>query len=218
MAAGSQWWDEGSAGVPDSLEPADFFGGALAAGDIDGDGRADLAIGASNETINKRFGAGAVTVFRGAPAGLTTSGIAQWHQDSPGVPGVAEGDGFGTAVALGDVNGDRLADLIVGSPSESIGAVNYCGSMTVLYGRRTMLTGTGALAISQNSAGVPGANEDGDWFGSAVHTMRAPGKAYDSVVVASLNEGVERSPEDGRDHSAEGRRQGGYRYRGRILQ
>src|SRR4029079_5651981 len=98
----------------------DFFGGALAAGDVDGDGRADLAVGASNETINKRFGAGAVTVFSGASAGLTTSGIAQWHQDSPGVPGVAEGgDSFGTAVAFGDVNGDPLAAPRPGAPTAS---------------------------------------------------------------------------------------------------
>ena len=38
-----------SFGVPDSSEPGDNFGHALAAGDFDGDGVADLAIGAPNE-------------------------------------------------------------------------------------------------------------------------------------------------------------------------
>src|SRR5436190_664078 len=48
---------------PSAPEPNDRFGGALSAGDFDGDGAADLAIGAPSETIGKGFGAGEVTVL-----------------------------------------------------------------------------------------------------------------------------------------------------------
>ena len=46
---GSQFWSQDSAGIADTAEEGDDFGGALAAGDFNGDGFADLAIGAPGE-------------------------------------------------------------------------------------------------------------------------------------------------------------------------
>ena len=106
-------------GVPDDMEEYDFFGGALAAGDLNGDGRDDLAVGAKGETVNGAERAGAVFVLYGSATGLTTIGAQLITQDTEGVPSHAEPhDGFGTAVAIGDMTGDGYDDLAVSAPFE----------------------------------------------------------------------------------------------------
>jgi hypothetical protein len=60
--------------VGSAAEEQDWFGWALAAGDFNHDGFADLAVGASYETVGSVFAAGAVSVLYGSAAGLSTSG------------------------------------------------------------------------------------------------------------------------------------------------
>jgi FG-GAP repeat len=48
-ATGSQLWSQDSPGIAGGAEAGDIFGFALAAGDFNGDSRADLAIGAPGE-------------------------------------------------------------------------------------------------------------------------------------------------------------------------
>jgi FG-GAP repeat len=71
-------------------EAGDRFGSALAAGDFNGDGFADLAAAAPIEDVGTVALAGAVSVLQGAAGGLTATGGQLFAQDSPGVPGVAE--------------------------------------------------------------------------------------------------------------------------------
>lgn len=124
-----------SPGVPDSAEADDAFGHALVAGDFDGDGYEDLAIGAMGEGFGSAPRAGAVTVLFGSDSGLTASGSQQWHQDSPGVPGGSEpDDNFGEAVAAGDFNRDGCSDLAVGVPGEALGPRLAAGSVRILRG------------------------------------------------------------------------------------
>ncbi|MFI0216077.1 VCBS repeat-containing protein [Streptomyces lydicus] len=166
------WWFAGApdglakgavvAGLPESAHAARSL--AITAGDLDGDGRADLAVGSG----------GAVTVVYCAPAGpgtgRATTGL---NQDTDGVPGTDEpGDAFGGALAIGDADGDHLGDLAIGAPGETLGtgtaAVRSAGAVTVLRGSRDGLTTAGARMLTQDSAGVPGAAESGDRFGAAL--------------------------------------------------
>ena len=92
-----QFWHQNSPGVNDAAEEGDWFGRSLAAGDFNGDGFADLAIGAPQEDIGE-IGTGAVSVLYGSASGLqTTSPVDQfWNQDTPGVEETAVGyDLFG---------------------------------------------------------------------------------------------------------------------------
>jgi hypothetical protein len=155
---GDQEFTRAVAGVP----MADArFGAALATGDIDGDGNADLAIGAPGEDaggLADQPGSGAVTVLYGSADGLhRRAGASNWTENTIGVPGNAlTGDGFGSALAIGDYDGDGDGDLAIGSPGKDVGGAVDAGTVHVLTGRSGGVTASGARVITQNSPGIKG--------------------------------------------------------------
>lgn len=85
--------------------PDDHFGVSVAGGgDLNGDGFADVVIGASGYG----FGRGRAYVYFGGTVPNTTVDLR--------VSGESVGDGFGFAVACGDWDGDGHMDFLVGSP------------------------------------------------------------------------------------------------------
>jgi hypothetical protein len=165
---GSQLFTQDSPGVSSAAEPSDLYGLALATGDFNQDGVADLAIGVSGEDAGSVIDAGAVNVLYGSAGKLTGVGSQLFTQDSPGVGSAAEqGDFFGDALAAGDFNSDSFADLAVGVPFENAGRIVDGGSVTALYGSAGKLTGIGSQLLTQNSAGGSAA-EQGDFFGDAL--------------------------------------------------
>jgi len=80
------------------------------AGDVNGDGYADVVVGAPYWASVGHFSQGKVWVFHGAPAGLRTSYA--WVS-SAGEDYALYGWAVGTA---GDVNGDGYADVLIGAP------------------------------------------------------------------------------------------------------
>jgi disulfide bond formation protein DsbB len=160
-ASGSQVWSQDSPGIAGTPEGGDEFGYRLAAGDFNGDSRADLAVSAAEEND----GAGVIHVLYGSPSGLTGAGSQLWSQDSPGITGTAEvGDSFGFAVGAGDFNGDGRADLAIGVPGEN----DLAGVVHVLYGTASGLTASGSQLWSQDSPGIAGVAESADFFGGAL--------------------------------------------------
>lgn len=171
-SAGSQFWHQDSSGVGgDGAEEGDNFGDALASGDFNGDGFADLAVGVPGEWVGAVGRAGAVNVLYGSDAGLIALGSQFWHQDSLGVKGRAEEeDAFGTSLASDDFNGDGFSDLAVGVPYEAVGAIEEAGVVNVLYGTSAGLSTTGNQLWHQNSPGVKGTAASIDNFGWSLAT------------------------------------------------
>jgi hypothetical protein len=143
-----------TAGMPGTAGYEDYFGWTLAAGDVNGDGRSELAIFSPGDTY--------VTVVPGGSSGLVYANARGWTQNSSGIPGSSEsGDWWGNSLRFADIKGTGYASLVVGADGEN----SYRGAFTVIHSTGTGLTGTGVQAFSQDSPGVPGTAEAGDSFG-----------------------------------------------------
>jgi disulfide bond formation protein DsbB len=182
-ATGNQFWHQNSPGIRDAAEPDDHFGDSLAAGDYNGDGFADLAIGVDLEDIAGVVDAGVVNVIYGSAAGLTPTGNQLWAQDSPGIQDVAEtSDGFGLWAAGGDFNGDGFDDLAAAAQFEDLGTITDAGAVNVIYGSAAGLTATGNQFWHQNSPGILDAAEAGDTFGQFLITGDFDGNGFADLV------------------------------------
>ncbi|MFK7743287.1 MAG: hypothetical protein AB8H80_23425 [Planctomycetota bacterium] len=128
LGRNDQFLSQGLAGVTGQLEDFDWFGHAVAAGDYDGDGYDDLAIGAplENEALAND---GVVHVLFGSATGLSVSGDDELIVD-PVAPEI--GDRFGWTLLASNVYGSEVENLIVGAPYEDLGGATDAGAVSVL--------------------------------------------------------------------------------------
>ncbi|GGW62208.1 hypothetical protein GCM10010503_44320 [Streptomyces lucensis JCM 4490] len=179
-------WDAAEQAMVNTWNTDNAGVSALAAGDFDGDGHDDLALGECREIADENIddpcgpeetakGGGIHVHYGSATPGSFGSRRQTLNQDTVGVAGIAEdGDHFGASLAVADVDKDGRDDLIAGAPGEAIGAREGAGAATLLFGGPTGLVdawGEGhSVGYQQNTPRVPGVAEAGDAFGAAVAT------------------------------------------------
>jgi hypothetical protein len=190
---GNQFWNQDTPGVPDVAESRDWFGRSRESGDYNGDGVADLAVGAYGETSQNltHEHAGAVHVFYGVSGtGLTLAGQQYVTQANSGTAERPEtNDYFGRALASGYFNGDVYEDLAIGADGDTRSGHPGAGCVIVLYGSAGGLNlGSGQLWTQGRSFGLKDGAEEGDGFGIALDAGDFDGDGFDDLVVGAVSE------------------------------
>jgi hypothetical protein len=181
-----------SAAVSTDTANATFnaLGARIAIGDTDGNGLGEVVLGVPTNfsTATTAFlSTGSVVVLTGRTTGLSTAGMRVIHEDTAGVPGTRQtSDGFAGSIAVGDVTGDGRADVLAGTDQKNSSA----GTVTLLLGRATGVTGAGARVWTQSSPGVPDTAEAGDQFGRDLALLNLDGRGPLDVLVAAPGETI----------------------------
>ncbi|MFJ8596870.1 hypothetical protein [Streptomyces sp. NPDC093598] len=142
---------QSTTGVPGTSESGDGFGGGVSLGDINGDGHADLAVGATYESFGTSEDTGTVTILYGSKTGFSATGALTLSQSTSGVPGTSEdNDRFGGRVLLADTVKDGKADLTVAGPGEN-------GSDGAVWSFKSLTNGSvfGPSATAVSTSGAP---------------------------------------------------------------
>jgi hypothetical protein len=178
--------------------------GALIAGDFNGDGIADVAAGAvnSNGPDGKRHLAGAVYVFFGGNWPKEIDLAKKKKQDKVQTPpadaviyGAKPDQQLGYALAAGDLNGDKIDDLIVSAVNADgpNGTRIDTGEVYVIFGK---FSGVLDLAGAKSGPGVQviGART-GDFTGTALATGDVNSDGLDDLIIGA------KFAEDGRGNA-----------------
>jgi hypothetical protein len=163
-------------------QASSYLGLALAAGDVDNDGFADLAVGVPYYELGNETDEGLVALYKGSAGGLAS--VPSWTQDG----GQAEAY-FGISLALLDVNGDQRDDLAVGSSLYD--ATGTDNGRVQLY----LASGSG---FGTTASWTQDGDQDTAYFGAKVASAGdINGDNYDDLLVgASFYDGV--LPDEGR--------------------
>ena len=196
-AGADQIWTQDSPGIEGLAAHLHRFGASLAAGDLDGDGEDDLAIGIPGGRVAGAGGAGAVSVLYGSRGRLSERRNQLWSQGAVGIRGAPEhADAFGWSLAMGDFDQDRDMDLAVGTAFEDLGGVVDAGAVNILYGAARGLRGTDEM-VHQGSRGIKGSREDSDHFGEALAAGDFDRDGEDDLAVGTAFEDVGDATEGG---------------------
>lgn len=176
-------WQGGISSV-DEPEEGDHFGHSLVAGNFDGDGFDDLAIGIPGEDIDGFNRAGAIEVRYGDSnrADALETFRQFFHENTTGVP---------DAAAAGDFDHDHFDELVVGVPYEQNFLGPEEGDVVVLSGSPTGPQAVGARTWNLQAPGILGDMNPGDhlgWslavgdFDDDLHADLALGTPYDGGI------------------------------------
>jgi hypothetical protein len=164
----------------------DEFGGAVAAADLNGDGPADLIVGAPRAGDEPR--PGQVYAFFGGPGVSGSRDVAQAQQDVT-LLGADSGDRFGAIMTVADLDGDGLAEVTV-SAERGDGPDDRredAGEAYVVRGSATLLA---TLDMAQAHNAIVFGRSSGDMLGASLATADWDGDGrFDLLVGAPLADG-----------------------------
>lgn len=208
VTAGAQWISQGSDGSSETPETDDAFGWSLVGADFDGDGNADLAVGAPGESHSGQLSAGLVHVFPGGAEGVGTTDVSFDGRSVPPSSRAEKADAFGWTLAAGNFDGsaDGIHDLAVGVPAEGRGGANpSTGAVHVLVGSPVGLSGANGTRFTQALKSVRERPDPGDDFGYSLAVADFNDDGRDDLAVGAPGERVNGANASGVAHVFFGR-------------
>ncbi|MCC7353386.1 MAG: FG-GAP repeat protein [Anaerolineae bacterium] len=163
--------------TPADATITDLGNGLLAAGDVDGDGRADLVIGSGGE----------VEIVRGANlTGTKTLAQASWARFTGGNAAV----GFSALQAM-DWNGDSKAEVVIGERSK--------GRVLVIFGSTTL---TGTANLLDRAAWIINGENPQDLFGYSLGSGDLDADGTLDLILGTRKHEVQNHPNNFKDAGA----------------
>jgi len=203
--AGYQAFSQGFLGLLGSGEASDEFGGVLAVGDFDGNGKDDLAVGVPDEDFAAtRDGVVQVIYGKDDGSGLSTLGNQLWSEGGDIVGSPEDSDNFGSALTVGDFDGNGKNDLAIGVKYEDIELLSIfnSGTVVVIYGADSgngLSSNGNQLWHQHGGAGgdIPGVPEEWDLFGASLAAGDFNGNGRDDLAVGAPGQFLDSSVETG---------------------
>jgi hypothetical protein len=128
-------------------QPYSGVGTAVAAADVNGDGLDDIIMGGPGTDGQAGEKAGAVFIVMGRASFPRTINVLNADVR---ISGEAALDGFGEAIATGDLNNDGISDLIFGVPFADPPSRSNGGKVVIIYGRTDLPPQIDLSAIQPN--------------------------------------------------------------------
>jgi len=183
------FWTQDLGEVADAAEASDRFGFSFAWGNLlaSNEGRAEVAVGAPGEALNRANNAGAVHLFRNdcmdPPDGIRglSSGPSNifLNQALAGTQETIEaGDEFGWSLAAAATGTSGGSYLAIGAPGEDLGSLQDAGAMHVV----SFGSSLSWQLWTQNSNGIDDFAEANDRFGEVLVTRTTPQSLSDLFV------------------------------------
>jgi hypothetical protein len=150
-------------------------------GKFHGGNNADVAVFADQKKGAPQF-SGALAIARGAAAGISPSQVQLIDQSTAGIPGTPEeNDFFAGSLAIGDLDGDGVDDLAVGSLRENAGV----GTVTLLRGGGAGLLSAPGTAFDEGDPAINANPQPAEGFGYGLRILDTTGDGHPELLVTT---------------------------------
>jgi len=166
--------------------PDGFGTNCIWVGDINGDGKGDLLMGANGDDYSGRTDSGVLYVVLSSSMPTGTGNNLNINSTySVRYVGAATGENLGTDAVVADVNGDGSKDLIIGAHQADYSGRDGCGAVYVIDSSKIQTSGTVDLSNSSNYSwkfvGASGA----DLLGYHVEAGDINGDGKDDLIMGA---------------------------------